>query len=179
MYLIKLIKLTVHSWLPNLGQNFFITFSNLIKWTEARTAFSFLISSEKESSYMKIYENYCMNLWMVGNKLNLLIYLINPYLAGNVNDQPFVTIIEPAQLVHSCSLTRLYTVSWPTSNLIILISLKMIMENDKNGRWNISYMYKEFIRLSSTILTYLTYFTREGKTGDRTMLYLLRQVPIH
>ena len=37
---------------------FFIKFSNPTKWTEARNAFSFLFSSEKEFLYMNIYENY-------------------------------------------------------------------------------------------------------------------------
>ena len=49
--------------------------------------------------------------------------------------------IDPGQSAHPCSLTKLYTVGWPSSRNIP----KMIMDSSKNGRWVI--LLKQFKRL--------------------------------
>ena len=48
-------KATVHSWMPKIGTLFFITFSNLIKWTETRTVFCFFFFKWER---IFVYENY-------------------------------------------------------------------------------------------------------------------------
>ena len=58
----------------------------------------------------------------------------------------FANCIEPGQPSHPCSLTKLYTVGWPTSHIVSLISLKVIMDSSKKRRWIIP--FKKFSRLS-------------------------------
>ena len=50
----------------------------------------------------------------------------------------FATSTEPGQSTHMCSLTRHYTIGWPTSRSCLYIP-KMIMYSSKNRRWNIPF----------------------------------------
>ena len=57
----------------------------------------------------------------------------------------FATSIEPVQPAHLCSLTKLYTVGWPTSGLHLDILKKLIKNSSKNGKWIIP--FENFSRL--------------------------------
>ena len=62
----------------------------------------------------------------------------------------FTTSIEPDQAAHPSSLTRLYTVGWPTSSFPLDIP-KMIIDIYRTGRWNIP--VKKFSKLRVNLLS--------------------------
>ena len=59
----------------------------------------------------------------------------------------FATRIERGQPAHLCSLTRLYTIGWPTLSSHLNIP-KMIMDSSKNIRWIIPFFCKTDIIMS-------------------------------
>ena len=66
----------------------------------------------------RIYNTFCINL--------------TPYPAGSESDKPLPPVESQVSLHGPCSLTRVYTIGWPTSNSHLDIS-KMIMNSSKNG----------------------------------------------